>query len=108
MASVIFTGHADEIISELNDRIDAGMEIIGSAAAQHAVDLTPVRTGNLRRSIENKPVGNHSQEIGTDVEYAVYVELGTRKMRAQPYLRPAAENHKSEYVEILRNAIFGG
>lgn len=28
--------------------------------------------------------------VGTNVEYAAYVEFGTSKMSAQPYLRPAA------------------
>lgn len=27
--------------------------------------------------------------VGTSVEYAAYVEFGTSKMKAQPYLRPA-------------------
>lgn len=29
--------------------------------------------------------------VGTNVEYAAYVELGTSKMEAQPYLFPAAK-----------------
>lgn len=28
--------------------------------------------------------------VGTDVHYAAYVEFGTSKMAAQPFLRPAA------------------
>jgi len=30
--------------------------------------------------------------VGTNVKYAVYVELGTYKMEAQPYLRPAVRH----------------
>lgn len=54
--------------------------------------LCPVDTGRLRSSI------THSVErdgrglvgfVGTNVEYAIYVEFGTRYMRAQPFLRPA-------------------
>jgi HK97 gp10 family phage protein len=40
--------------------------------------------------------------IGTNVEYAPYVEPGTHKQKAQPYLRPAAENHSAEYKEIIK------
>lgn len=29
--------------------------------------------------------------VGTNVEYAAYVEFGTSRQQAQPYLRPAAE-----------------
>ncbi|MWG34824.1 hypothetical protein [Halomarina oriensis] len=36
-------------------------------------------------------VGTVSWEIGTNVEYAVYVAFGTSRMAARPYLRPALE-----------------
>jgi HK97 gp10 family phage protein len=52
----------------------------------------PVDTGRLRSSITWE-VARDGQGlvalIGTNVDYAIYVELGTRYMRAQPYLRPA-------------------
>lgn len=54
----------------------------------------PVDTGRLRSSI-TEALGTDSQglveRIGTDVEYAAYVELGTGRMRAQPFLRPALD-----------------
>lgn len=55
----------------------------------------PVDTGELRDSIKaGKLVGNQygvKGEITATAEHALYVELGTSKMRAQPYLRPAAD-----------------
>jgi len=54
----------------------------------------PVDTGRLRSSITNE-MGTDAQglvaTIGTNVEYAPYVELGTSKMAAQPFLLPALE-----------------
>ncbi len=53
-----------------------------------------VRTGTLRRSITWKPgVDAESPyvDIGSNVLYAPYVELGTSRMEARPYLRPALE-----------------
>lgn len=35
--------------------------------------------------------------IGTNVKYAPYVEYGTRKTSAQPFLKPAVEDHIDEY-----------
>lgn len=52
----------------------------------------PVDTGRLRSSIthetgtdERGPVAR----IGTNVDYGVYVEVGTSRAAAQPFLRPA-------------------
>lgn len=52
----------------------------------------PVDTGRLRSSIQASK-GSDAQgpyaDIGTNVEYAAFVEFGTVHMAAQPYLRPA-------------------
>lgn len=57
-----------------------------------ATRLCPVDTGRLRASIDHH-LGMDAQgpyvDIGSNVEYAAYVELGTSTQRAQPYLRPA-------------------
>lgn len=56
--------------------------------------LCPVDTGRLRSSIANE-LGADGQglmaSVGTNVEYAPYVELGTSNMAAQPFLLPALE-----------------
>jgi len=49
---------------------------------------TPVDTGNLRSSLTHS-VDNDSARVGTNVEYAPYVEYGTENMPAQAYLEPA-------------------
>lgn len=40
--------------------------------------------------------------VGTNVTYAQYVELGTRRMSPRPFLRPAITDHISEYTDILK------
>ena len=42
--------------------------------------------------------------IGTNVEYAAYVELGTSRQIAQPYLKPAVADHAKKYAQIIKNA----
>lgn len=39
--------------------------------------------------LSQEATGDHEAYVGSAVEYAVYQEFGTRKMAAQPYLRPA-------------------
>lgn len=54
----------------------------------------PVDTGRLRASIHTT-ISIQSRAVtatvSTPVHYAPYVELGTRRMRAKPYLVPALE-----------------
>lgn len=56
---------------------------------------TPVDTGRLRSSIHlEAPIFRDSVvgvRVGTDVEYALPIEFGTRYTRARPFLRPALQ-----------------
>ena len=39
--------------------------------------------------------------IGTNVEYAKYIEAGTSKSAPRPFLKPAATEHSEEYKKIV-------
>lgn len=72
--------------------VAAFLERIGAKVERRAKYLCPVDTGRLRSSITHGLFvadGTFEERIGTDVEYAAFVELGTSRMSAQPYLRPA-------------------
>lgn len=59
-----------------------------------------VRTGRLRASITWRPGLDDVSpyvDIGSDVIYAPYVELGTSRMAARPYLRPALEAARASF-----------
>lgn len=54
--------------------------------------LCPVDTGRLRSSITHEVYSDgHGVvgRVGTNVDYAPFVELGTSHMAAQPFLRPS-------------------
>jgi hypothetical protein len=59
-----------------------------------------VRTGRLRGSITWR-LGQDGLspyvDVGSAVVYAAYVELGTRRMAARPYLRPALEAARATF-----------
>lgn len=63
----------------------AGMDVQRQAQA-----ACPVRTGNLRSSISTT-TGWMWAEVGPTASYGAYVELGTSRMRPQPYMQPAAD-----------------
>lgn len=98
---VEITDNTDAFLNALPEQIDAALTAIGLTAESYAKELCPVDTGRLRNSITNVvELGENAVYIGTNVEYAAYVELGTSRMGARPYLRPAAENHSTEYRTI--------
>lgn len=49
--------------------------------------------------------GEKAVYIGSNVEYAPYVEMGTQRTKAQPYLKPAAEDHLDEYKAIVESTL---
>lgn len=66
--------------------------------------LAPVRTGDLRDSIDVEERGRSIALIAT-MPYAGYVEYGTRFMAARPYLTPAV--NAVEWVAIAREHLAG-
>ena len=43
--------------------------------------------------------------IGTNVEYAKYIEEGTSRSAPRPFLKPAATGHGDEYKRIVENIL---
>lgn len=116
---VTLTSNKDEILEALGEQLGQAMIAIGMTAESNAkqeitkaVYDTPesksgyVRTGRLRNSISyGVDTSEPAVYIGSNVEYAPYVELGTSKMRARPYLKPAVENYAGEYKDLLEQAM---
>jgi HK97 gp10 family phage protein len=78
------------------------LEVQNLARALAAVD-----TGRLRSSIQATKGSDGNGpfvDIGTNVEYAIYVEFGTRYMVAQPYLRPALAMAAARWSSIARSS----
>ena len=91
---------------ELEMKIARALEMIGIQAEGYAKALCPVDTGTLRNSITHQvDMSVDGVYIGTNVEYAPYVELGTVKMKKRPYLKPAIEQHMNEYRTIALNEL---
>ena len=69
-----------------------------------AKQLVPVRTGYLRQSIYAE-VREWVVRIGAEASYAMFVEFGTSRMMAQPYLYPAIQAYLPQLERIIREAI---
>jgi len=103
---VSITDNTDEVKNALPQQIERALIAIGAVAEGRAKQYCPVDTGRLRNSITNVvEMSEQAVYIGTNVEYAAFVELGTSRMAPRPYLRPAATEHTEEYRQLLESAL---
>lgn len=106
MGNFKMTSHKDEVLDELDNALEVALEEIGLTAEGFAKKKCPVDTGRLRNSISHASTEDTAY-VGTNVEYAVYVEMGTVNTKPQPYLRPAVTEHKDTYGAIVKRNLKG-
>lgn len=132
MSNTSFVDNSREFLESFGGAIVKALERCGMQAEGYAKDLVTVDTGNLQNSISYRvDVSSKEVVIGTNNEYAAYVELGTGKykeggggrqdpwvyqddkgnwhhthgQRAQPYLKPAVADHKQTYRNIIEDEL---
>ena len=95
-------------IEAMKEQVLLGLESIGQECEGYAKEDCPVDTGRLRNSIAHKVIDNEKAVyIGTNVEYAPYVEYGDYNHTTckNHFLRDAATNHKEHYKQIMEAAL---
>lgn len=106
--SVTINDNTDEVLKQLDNALERALTRIGLSAEGYAKKECPVDTGNLRNSITHAvEMKEKAAYIGTNVEYAPYVELGTSRSKAQPFLKPAATEHSTVYQRIMKDELGG-
>ena len=102
--SYTYKDNTDVVLSKMEKAIERGLEAIGLTAEGHAKKETPVDTGRLRNSISHA-TDKEAAYIGTNVEYAPYVELGSRGRDGKHMLQRAATEHTAEYKRLLEDSM---
>lgn len=107
MSSIKVTG-IDELQMKLKKNVQMSdvKKVVrknGAELQKKAQKNAPVDTGTLQRSItlEMRDSGK-TAEVEPMVDYGAYVELGTRFMTAQPYLKPAFNEQKEKFKQDMR------
>ena len=65
--------------------------------------VNPIRSGKYDGTIGEAT--EKAVYVGTNVEYAPYVEYGTSRNAAQPFIKPAIEDHAQEYKDIFKECL---
>ena len=100
--SYTYKDNTDEVLSALEMAKKRGLEAIGLTAEGYAKKDTPVDTGRLRNSISHA-TDDEAAYIGTNVEYAPYVELGARGRKGVHMLQRASSENTDEYKRLMED-----
>lgn len=97
------------------EKISQVVRLNTAELTQKAKDRAPVSTektnpggahGQLKRSITpSMTSGGLVGKVNATVDYAEYVELGTRFMAAQPYMKPAFDQQKEVFLDDMKKLI---
>ena len=106
--------------SEAFEAVQKWAEEIALRLAERAKEVVPVRTGHLLESIspvfgedfddpdsDGSPRAFEPVQVVADTPYASFVEFGTSKMAAQPFLGPAAEELEPEFLSGVDSILEG-
>lgn len=110
MSSIKVTG-IDELQMKLKKNVQMSdvKKVVrknGSDMQKKAQKNAPIDTGTLQRSITLEMRGSgKTAEVEPMVDYGAYVELGTRFMTAQPYLKPAFNEQKEKFKQDMRKLV---
>lgn len=91
-------GQAALLIQQGPPRSGRAYQIAGKTHIASAPGEPPkTRSGRLAGSIFVRPEdGGMAASVGTNIEYGRYLEFGTKKMAARPWLFPTFERLKNE------------
>lgn len=73
-----------------------------------AKSIAPVDTGYLKQHIKAEKTGMLSADVDSSANYSIFLEMGTRKMPAQPFMRPALKQEEIFFFQKLQNLLKGG
>ena len=101
-----FLSSLDKYQEDVLEGLQQDIEKAALTLEKNAKQNCPVDTGKLRASITTE-VGNLEAEVGTNVEYALYVEFGTSKQSAQPFMRPALDKAITQLNKDMAKTLGG-
>lgn len=114
---VVQEDNTEYVLQALDRALAEALDELGQRVQHRAQELCPVDTGRLRNSITYRLGGGgyafpgmgasagKEVSVGSEVEYAAYVELGTERTRAQPFLVPAASEYADEYRRVVEDGL---
>jgi HK97 gp10 family phage protein len=94
-----------DLAPRIMDAVDAELNDAAEEIKFLAQELCPVDTGALKASIHVERIDHLAVQVRADAEYAAFVEYGTSRAPAQPFITPAIEAVRAGYEARIAKAI---
>ena len=98
----------DQLTGALKGRLRDVVQVAARNIEVRSKKLVPVDTGATRASI-TPTISEDGLEarIGPTTLYAPYLEFGTARMEARPFMRPALEQERAAFLAAVGQVIGG-
>lgn len=121
-----FISHKNEVMAQVQGNINralVAMGITGVASVKDRMEKgyhltykphlktrgTAIRdTGDLIRSMAFQLTGNDTVAVGTNMDYAMYVHEGTRKMKERPFIKDGIDENSDQILKVGNNELKKG
>ena len=88
--------------ADLQDKAQVKAEFKGHYKGNEFIIPSGKLKGSIELDIKN---GGLESEVEPKADYAAYVELGTRFMDAQPYLKPAFDEQLKQFKKDMKDLV---
>ena len=89
------------IVARAPDLVEAVVSKTGFDVVRLAQNRVPVDTGATKNSIRSRFVNRFTRRIGPTTLYAIFLEFGTIRMPARPFMVPALEGVRASFLAAL-------
>jgi len=101
-----YTSNLSDVLKVMKDNKKEFCKKVGVLAVSEVQSVTPVLSSNLKRSIVSEVMpSNKGVYVGANVNapYAIFVEKGTSKQQAQPYLEKGVTNAIPKIIDVAED-----
>jgi HK97 gp10 family phage protein len=97
-----FTAKLAAASQRMQSEVAQEMDVVGADMEDLAKSIVPVRTGFLQSTIYHQvDESTLAMDFGATADYAGYIEFGTRRMAAQPFIRPALDANQQKLLDAM-------
>ena len=85
--------------------VTEAMAEVGAQMMTYSRGICPVRTGYLRSTVFFQITEELEADFGAAAPYSLFIEFGTYRMAAQPFIRPAIDAYTTQLLTAILQGV---